>query len=184
MQFGRDAGAGRGGVDTPLFRETIIDPSPRQMDNASIRSGCDADAGQVDAHKSFLPNKMNMGSTSIILQNRRIIESFMVESVPVRGILILRSFGVSEHSFYPYYITKFSDLCKIMVELREIGGNFMLMCGVHAFAELLLPVMIRGSMLFPLAVADNVSLLRLTSSAIIVEIPKRVLRCCSIQGRP
>lgn len=154
------------------------------MDNASIRSGCDADAGQVDAHKSFLPNKMNMGSTFIILQNRRIIESFVVELVPVRGILVLRSFGVIEHSFYSYYITKFSNLRTIMVELREIGGNFMLMCGVHAFAELLLPVMIRGSMLFPLAVADNVSLLRLTSSAIIVEIPKRVLRCCSIQGRP
>lgn len=130
VQFGRDAGAGRGGVDTPLFRETIIDPSPRQMDNASIRSGCDADAGQVDAHESFLPNKMNMGSTFIVLQNRRIIESFMVELVPVRGILILRSFGVSEHSFYSYYITKFSDLCTIIVELREIGGSLMLGMGI------------------------------------------------------
>ena len=59
---------------------------------------------------------------SIIPQNGRIIESFMVELAAIRKVLILRSFGQYEHRFYFYYIIEPSSWCKVMVEFGEIRG--------------------------------------------------------------
>jgi hypothetical protein len=50
-------------------------------------------------HAMLLLGSVNMGSTFIVAQNGRIIESFMVELVPIREVLMLPSFGQNEHMF-------------------------------------------------------------------------------------
>jgi hypothetical protein len=56
-------------------------------------------------HTMLLLGRMNMCSISIIPQDRRTIESFVVELVSFREVLMLPPFEQNEHAFYLYYIT-------------------------------------------------------------------------------
>jgi hypothetical protein len=50
-------------------------------------------------HAMLLMGSVNMGSAIIVAQSDRIIESFMVELVHFREVLVLPSFGQNEHMF-------------------------------------------------------------------------------------